>query len=197
MLIASLLELKSRLLLPAPRRRRSSSARRRRPTSCSRGCSSTAATATRPRTSPSSSPRARLPLPLGAAAPGAAARRARRRPAELRGRAAWRSRSATSCACRRRPTPATSGPTVSLERRLRCCASCCRSPRAIDFDESLRRRGQAHPGRDALRAAGAPQARRGDLGAGRGRSGPSRSGGPDEVSSNKSSKRCCSSRRSR
>ena len=39
----------------------------------------------------------------------------------------------------------------------------------------LRRRGQAHPGGDAVRAARAPQARRGDLGAGRGRSGRSRS----------------------
>ena len=57
-LIASLLELKSRLLLPAPRRRRSRSRRRRRPRSCWRGCSSTAATATPPRTSPSCSPTA-------------------------------------------------------------------------------------------------------------------------------------------
>ena len=52
-LIASLLELKSRLLLPRRRRRRSSSRPRRRPRSCSRGCSSTAATATPPRTWPS------------------------------------------------------------------------------------------------------------------------------------------------
>ena len=47
-LIAALLELKSRLMLPGPEEDARSSAPRRRPRSCSRGCSSTAATATRP-----------------------------------------------------------------------------------------------------------------------------------------------------
>ncbi len=48
-LIAALLELKSRLMLPAPSRTSSSSTPARPPRSCSRGCSTRTATGRRPR----------------------------------------------------------------------------------------------------------------------------------------------------
>ena len=147
----------------------SSSRPRRRPRSCSRGCSSTAATATRPPTSRSCSPTGRrylyrsAPLPpelrrvaLDAARPVVRARPARgldRRPAARR---------------RRSPTSRHIRPTVSLDKRLRVLRELLAGRELARLRRELRRRGQADPGGDPVRAARAAQAGRGDLGAGRG-----------------------------
>ena len=93
------------------------------------------------------------PLP-----PGAAPRRARRRPPGLRARPARgldRRPAARAAAAR---TPATSARPSRSSAACGCCASCSPARGDARLRRELRRRGQADPGGDAVRAARAPQA---------------------------------------
>ena len=122
-LIAALLELKSQLMLPASRRRAWTSSRRRPPRSCSPGCSSTTATAAPPAHARAAGGRARLPLSVRSAAARAAPRIARGceaayEPEQLA--------EALGDSC---PPPPLDlghmrGRRVSVEKRLRTCATC-------------------------------------------------------------------------
>ena len=79
-LIAALLELKSRLMLPGPRRSSTTWRPRRRSRSCWRGCSSTGATATlRPSWPSASSPSAATSTARRRCRPSCAGSRSRRR----------------------------------------------------------------------------------------------------------------------
>ena len=159
-LIASLLELKSRLLLPAPEDEPS---RELGPEEAAdellarmleyRRYRDAAAHLSRPVRR-----RAPLHVPLRAAAAGAAPRLARRRRPRSTSRDGSARRSATCCGRRPSPTPATSGPTVSLERRLAILRALLARRGRFDFDEVFARRGPAHPGGDAVRAARDAQA---------------------------------------
>ena len=161
-LIASLLELKSRLLLPAPTRGSRTSARRRRSRSCSPGCSSTAATAP-PR--PSSAERFEAqrgylyrsaPLPPELRRVSLDAATAVYEPERL----------GAALGDLLSPPPEVDvshiRPTVSLERRLDVLRE--RSPaRQRRLRRAVRRRGPAHPGGHPLRPARALPPGRGDL----------------------------------
>ena len=118
---------------------------------------------------------ARLPLPLGAAAAGAAPGRARRRHRRLRPRPARRRA--------RRPAdvPPPKSTSATSARPSRWSGACdalrealCR-PRQHRLRRAVRRRGPAHPGGHPLRPARALPQRRGDLEAERAASARSRS----------------------
>ena len=81
--------------------------------------------------------RAPVPVPLGAAAARAAPGLARGRAPRLRPRPARRRRSATCCARRRGSTPATSARPSRSSAGSRSCASCSRGAAALDFDEAF------------------------------------------------------------
>ena len=138
-LIAALLELKSRLMLPREEEEELASSRRaRRPRSCSRACSSTTATAAPPRyLHERLAAEAGPPLPLGAAAARAAARLARPRADGVYDPTRSAPRSARCCASRRRSTPRhLAAPRVRSPSGSSTCATCCAAGR-FTFDEAV------------------------------------------------------------
>ena len=146
----------------------SSSSPPRRPRSCWRGCSSTrrfrgAAEALRERLEAERGFRYRsAPLP-----PAAAARLARPRRGGLRPRRCSARRSAACCACRRRSTSAHVGDAEGQRRRAARAPALAAAPRALHLRRGGRGRRPRDRRHDAVRAARALQARRGDVGAGR------------------------------
>ena len=81
--------------------------------------------------------------------------------------------------------------TVSLQRRLVVVRELLTKGKTIDFDEAFGERGPLHPGRDAVRAAGAPPPRRGDLDA-EGHLRADRGDGQLSATAGRASRRCCS-----
>ena len=173
-LIAALLELKSRLMLPVRgRARASTSTRGRRPRSCSRGCSSTsrfraASEWMHERLAAEQGYRYRAaPLPP----------ELRRVTIEAAGKVYEPQRLADSIAALLRvPPPVDTSHmtrvTVSLERRLAHLRDLLRSRTSFSFDDAVGRVGPHDPGRDAVRAARAVQV-------GRARLAPAREFRPD------------------
>ena len=110
--------------------------------------------------------RAGLPLPVRAAAARAAPRGARRRRQGLRAGSARRGdpRPAAHAADGRHQPPATASPSRS-SAGSRTCASCSARRRSFTFDEAVAGRGPHDAGGDAVRAARALQGRRADVAA--------------------------------
>ena len=205
-LIAALLELKSRLMLPRRGDRRARRARARRGGRGAAGADARASALPRRRRAPGGAPRGRAGR--AATAPRRSRRALRRAPLEhgragLRPRACWARRSAGCCGRRRRSTCATSRCRASSLRRAARRPAQAAAPRHVLVRRGRRGRRPHDRRGDALRAAGALQARRGRLGAGRAvrpdhrarRARPRPpSGRSADASSSASSRRCCSSR---
>ena len=125
-LIAALLELKSRLLLPGPRTSSRSSGPRRRSRSCSRGCSSTAATASGGRRCSERFEAERGYLYRSAPLPAELRRVALEAATAVYDPERLGAALGDLLTSRRRSTLSHIRPTVSLERRLRACATLLR-----------------------------------------------------------------------
>ena len=165
-LIAALLELKSRLMLPGRGARScSTSSPARRPRSCSRGMLECAPLPRRGRRTCRSGSSAEhgfryrsAPLPPQLRRAPLEARRGGLRPD-----AARRGARRPAARCRRRSTCATSrSPRVSVAERLGAPARAAARAGRFTFDEAVARRRPHDRRGDAVRAARALQARRGD-----------------------------------